>query len=56
MFKKLNKEELKWQDIEIKIMITKDKISWTANVDSVALIFYLNRVIHFINKELDDIK
>ena len=56
MFKKINKEKTKWIDIEIKIIVTKDKINWTTNVDNLALIFYLTRVIHFINKELDEMK
>jgi len=51
-----NKNKIKWQDIKIEITVTKDKISWTANIDNVALIFYLTRVIHFVNKELDEVK
>ena len=51
-----NKDKTKWKDIKIEIVVTKDKISWTANIDSVALIFYLTRVIYFVNKELDEVK
>ncbi|MHA1302208.1 MAG: hypothetical protein ACTSPI_00710 [Candidatus Heimdallarchaeaceae archaeon] len=43
----------KLPDIKIEITVTPDVIKWKANVDSIAMIFYLTRVIHFINKELD---
>jgi len=43
----------KLPDIKIEITVKPDIISWKANVDSIALIFYLTRVIHFINKQLD---
>lgn len=54
--KKKNKNKPKWQDIKIEITVKPDKIEWKANVDSLALIFYLTRVIHFVNKELDEVK
>ncbi len=53
MFKKKNKDKIKWQDIKIEITVKPKKIEWTANVDNVALIFYLTRVIHFVNLEMD---
>ena len=56
MFKKINKEKPQWQDIKIEITITQDKINWTANIDNIDLIFYLTRIIHFINLEMDKIK
>ena len=52
MFKK-KKIESKWQDIEIKITVKPDKVEWTANIDEMALVFYLERVIYCINKQLD---
>lgn len=47
------KTEDKWQDIEIKINIRPDKITWNSNVDTLALVFYLQRVIYCINQNLD---
>lgn len=42
-----------WQDVEIKIIIKKDKIEWNGNVDTLAIVFYLQRVIYCINQNLD---
>ena len=56
MFKNKNKSEPKWTDIEIKITVKQDKIEWKSNIDNLSLIFYLTRVIHFINKEMDEVK
>jgi len=51
MFKK--KQKPKFHNIKIKITVSKDKISWKANIDNMDLIFYLQRVIYFINREMD---
>lgn len=51
-----NKDKIKWQDIKIEITVKPDKIEWKTNIDNMDLIFYLQRIIYFINKEMNEQK